>query len=99
MTSMDALHREWMKNPEYASEYEALRPEFELAAAIIDARAQAGLTQEELAARMQVKQPFVARLEGGARNTTMKTLHRIAEATGTELNITFRPVHNEPRSI
>ena len=89
MTTIDELHQEWMQNPDYVKEYEALRPEFELASAIIDARVKAGLTQEELAERMQVKQPFIARLEGGARNTTMKTLQRVAEATGTHLNISF----------
>ena len=91
MTDIEELRKEWMQDPEFVKEYEALRPEFELAGAIIDARAQAGMTQEQLAERMQVKQPFVARLESGTPNTTIKTLQRIAEATGSHLKVSFEP--------
>ena len=63
--------------------------EFELASAVIEARAVAGLTQEELADRMDAKQSLVARIESGEQSTTVKTLLRVAEATGTQLKITF----------
>jgi hypothetical protein len=46
------LHEKWMRtDPEYRKEYEALEEEFALAEAFIDARARAGLTQEEVAKR------------------------------------------------
>lgn len=45
-TTVDDLHKKWMKNPKYRREYEALEEEFSLAAALIEARARAGLTQE-----------------------------------------------------
>ena len=48
---VDDLHKKWMKDPEYRREYEALGEEFSLAAALIDARTRAGLTQEEVAKR------------------------------------------------
>lgn len=62
-------------------EYEALAPEFELARELIAARARAGLTQAELAARMGTTQSAIARLEGG-RLPSLRTLLRYAEATG-----------------
>jgi hypothetical protein len=37
--------REWRKDPEYAKAYNALEDEFSLAAAMIEARTDAGLTQ------------------------------------------------------
>lgn len=43
-TTVDDLHKEWMKNPKYRCEYEALEEEFSLAAALIEARARGGLT-------------------------------------------------------
>ena len=65
MTKLTDLHKKWMKDPEYRREYDALEEEFALASAIIEARSRAGLTQEELAARMETSQSAIARLESG----------------------------------
>jgi ribosome-binding protein aMBF1 (putative translation factor) len=92
MTDVRELHKTWMKEPGYKAAYEGMASEFAVAAAIIDARSKAGLSQEQLAERMKTKQPFVARLESGAQNTTLKTLQRFAEATGTRLKITFESI-------
>lgn len=89
MTQITELHNRWIDEPEYQKAYEAMAPEFEVASAVIAARKHAGLTQEELAQRMDAKQTLIARLESGAQNTTIKTLGRIAEATGTQLKISF----------
>lgn len=91
MTKISTLHQKWMEKPEYRQAYEAMAPEFELAAAIIAARTKAGLTQAELAERIGTKQPYVARLESGTTNPSHKTLERIAEATGSRLRIRFEP--------
>ena len=48
-TRVDDLHKEWMKNPKYRREYEALEEEFSLTAALIEARSRTGLTQEQVA--------------------------------------------------
>jgi transcriptional regulator with XRE-family HTH domain len=64
----------------------------ELAHAAISARAFAGLTQEQLAERMDTKQSVIARLEGGRPSPSIKTLRRLAAATGTRLRIAFEPL-------
>lgn len=81
--------RRWQKEPRYRRAYEALEDEFVFATALIDARAKAGLSQEELAARMDTSQQAVSRLEGGQGNPSIKTLQRFAKATGTRLRIRF----------
>lgn len=91
MTKVSALHKKWLDGAEYRQAYEAMAPEFALASAIITARRQAGLTQAELAERIGTKQPYVARLEAGTNNPSYKTLERIAEATGSRLQISFEP--------
>jgi transcriptional regulator with XRE-family HTH domain len=80
-----------MKDPAYRAEYEALEGEFSLASALIHARANAGLTQEQLAERMGTKQEVVARWEGGKVMPSTRTLARFAKATGTRLLINFAP--------
>ena len=89
MTLMRDLHKEWMKDPEYRREYEALDEEFAMNRALIDARVQAGLTQEQLAEKMETSQSTIARLEGGRAMPSGRTLARYAKATGTKLRISF----------
>jgi ribosome-binding protein aMBF1 (putative translation factor) len=92
LVSADELHAKWMKEPKYRKAYENLEEEFRLASALIEARARAGLTQEELAQRMNTKQAVIARLESGRTKPSTRTLERIAEATGHRLRISFEPL-------
>ena len=88
---VDALHKKWMKDRNYRREYEALGEMFSLAAALIEARARAGMTQEQVARRMKTTQAVIARLEGGGSKPSTRTLERYAKATGSRLKITFEP--------
>lgn len=88
---VDDLHKEWLKNPDYKREYDALEEEFSLTAALIEARSRAGLTQEEVAKRMQTSQAVIARLEGGGSMPSTRTLEKFAKATGSRLRIVFDP--------
>lgn len=90
-TTVDELHKNWMNNPKYQREYEALEGSFSLSAALIGARARAGLTQEQVAQRMKTTQAVVARLEGGRSMPSTRTLGKFAMATGTRLKISFEP--------
>ena len=78
-----------MKKAEYRHAHAALAPEFALARAVIQARVTAGLTQEQLAQRMDTTQSVIARLESGRTRPSTHTLERLATATGTRLKITF----------
>lgn len=96
MTKMKDLHTKWMKDADYRKEYDALEVEFALAQAVIEARVNAGLTQEELARRMDTSQSAIARLESGRMKPSARTLERFAKATGTHLRITFEPIGTAP---
>ena len=76
-----------MKKRGYAKAYAELDDEFALAGALIDARARAGLTQEQLAKRMQTTQTAIARLEGARSMPSSRTLEKFAAATGHKLRI------------
>lgn len=83
----DQLKQEWMKDPAFKAEYDALAPEFEIAAELVKARARAGLSQAEVARRMGTTQSVVARLESGQALPSTKTLLRFAEATGSRVHV------------
>ena len=89
MKKISALHKSWMKEPDYRKEYDALEAEFTLASAMIAARIRAGFTQEQLAQRMQTTQSTIARLESGRTVPSGRTLQRLATATGSRLRIAF----------
>lgn len=88
---LEELAKDWMKKPEFRAAYYALEDEFALAAALIRARGDAGLSQEQVAAAMGTTQAVVARLESGRIKPTTRTLERFAKATHTRLRISFEP--------
>ena len=89
MTQIKDLHANWFNDDDYRAAYDALADEFAFAAALIEARSRAGLTQAQLAERMQTTQSVVARLEGGHVMPGTRTLEKIAKATGSRLKISF----------
>lgn len=80
---------EWRKDPEFVAAYDAMEEEFALASALIKARAEAEMTQQQVADAMGTTQAVVARLEGGKRLPSTRTLERFAKATNTKLRISF----------
>jgi len=76
-----------LADPTVRAEYDALAPEFEIAAELVKARVRAGLSQSELAARMGTSQSAIARLESGQTLPSTKTLLRYANATGSKFHV------------
>ena len=78
-----------LARPEVRREYEGLKEEFEILDEILKARAEAGFTQAELAARIGTTQSAVARLETamGKHSPSIGTLKRYASALGYRLQV------------
>lgn len=82
---------EWLKDPAIKAAYDDLEDEFALASALIRARGEADMTQEQVAQAMGTTQAVVARLESGRVMPSTRTLKRFAAATGTKLRVSFEP--------
>jgi predicted transcriptional regulator len=80
---------EQMKDPEFAAEYEALQPEREYIRAMLSARNDMGLTQQQLAERCGIRQSNISRIENGTSSPTVATLQKIAAGMGKKLRIEF----------
>jgi ribosome-binding protein aMBF1 (putative translation factor) len=83
--------KQWKKEPKFVAAYDALEGEFALASALIKARAEADMTQEQVAEAMGTTQAVIARLESGRVLPSTRTLERFAKATRTRLQISFAP--------
>ncbi len=85
----ETVFADWQQDAAYRDAYQALAPEYDLAATLIAARSRAGLTQADLARRIGTSQSAIARLEGGRVRPSTRTLERIAAATGSRLKVTL----------
>ncbi len=97
--TLSQLREELLAEPGVRQAYEEQAPEYAIARAVIAARVHAGLSQAELAARMATSQPFVARLESGRTLPSLRTLLRVAEATGTVPEFHLRPRRAAARTV
>ncbi|MBS0350502.1 MAG: helix-turn-helix transcriptional regulator [Proteobacteria bacterium] len=95
----DQLIKKWHKDAKFQAAYDALAEEFDLFDQMLQARTEAGLTQEDVANRMGTQVPAVARLEssGGKHrhSPSIETLRKYAHAVGCELVIQLVRSHAE----
>ncbi len=90
----DVLARQ-LEDPEFRAEWERTAYARGVALWLVAYRAEHDLTQAQLAARLGMKQPQVARLEDGESEPRFATLQRIATALGEPLEIRLTPAgHN-----
>lgn len=91
MITLDEYKKEQMKDAEFAKEYNAMQPEFDVIRAIVKTRTVQNLTQKELADRTGINQADISKLENGTRNPSIGLLRRLAEGMGMTLKISFVP--------
>lgn len=85
MTSLSKLRERLLSSPEVKAEYDRLGPVYALVGTMVEARHEAGLTQEQLAARMGTTQSVVARLENAHHMPSLNLVTRYAAALGREV--------------
>jgi DNA-binding XRE family transcriptional regulator len=81
--------KEQLENPEFAAEWERQKPEREYIWAIVAARIEQNMTQEELAKKTGLRQSNISRIENGYCSPTVATLQQIAAGVGKTLHIEF----------
>ena len=85
--SLHNLKQRALENLEVKAEYEKLTEEFAFINQLLTMRSQGGLTQEEVAKRMQTQKSNISRLERGNSNPSWQTLVKYAHACGFELTL------------
>ena len=75
------------RDTEFAEDYDKGYQEFKLGAMLRQAREEAGLTQEELARRINTKKTAISRIENHAEDIKLSTLEKFVDALGKHLTI------------
>lgn len=75
------------RDPEFAENYEIGYADFKIGVILRQAREAAGLTQEEVAQKLQTKKSAISRIENHADDVRLSTIRRYAEAVGANFQI------------
>lgn len=89
--NLEELKKEHLSNPYVKAEYDALEPEFQVIRAMIEARREQHLTQQQLADQTGIDRADISKLENGNANPSLKLLKRLAEGLGMNVKIEFVP--------
>ena len=75
------------RNPEFANGFDTGYEQFKIGVLLKQAREEAGLTQEELAVRLDTKKSAISRIENHAEDIKLSTLEKFAHALGKHLRL------------
>ncbi len=89
MRTYNELKQQLLQNEEVKAEYERLEPEYQVVRALIAARQEQHLTQQELADITGIDRSDISKLENGSANPSLRTLKRLADGLGMQLQINF----------
>jgi ribosome-binding protein aMBF1 (putative translation factor) len=91
LESSDKVLARQLKDPTFRAEWERTAVARAVATRVIEYRAEHGVTQTELARRLGMKQPAVARLEAGEHTPSLDTLARLSSALNIDFHIRVTP--------
>jgi ribosome-binding protein aMBF1 (putative translation factor) len=84
--------KQLLKNSKFKKALEEVRPEYEIARAMVLARAKYGLTQKELAQKLKTQQSVISRVESAQTTASVSFLKRSAQVFGAKLKISFEGI-------
>lgn len=90
--NLSDYRKQQMQDPKFRAYAEQMQPFADLAKAVVGARIERNLTQQELSKLTGVAQSDISRLESCEGNPSLKTLIRIAEGMDMRLQVSFVPV-------
>lgn len=90
--NLSDYRKKQMQDSEFRAYAEQMQPFADLAKAVVGARIERNLTQQELSKLTGVAQSDISRLESCEGNPSLKTLIRIAEGMDMRLQVSFVPI-------
>lgn len=98
-TTVAAIDRRAKDDPDFAAAVEAELQAMRIEQELVALRAASGLSQRQLAAKLGVKQPVIAKLEAGrTRNVGLQTLVRAVKAMNGHIEVSITPGSRRTRT-
>lgn len=85
--SFDSMKEDLLKDQQFATEYDRLKPRYEAIEQIIRIRREQNMTQAELARRVGTQKSNISRLESGNYNPSLDFLIKVSDALGKSLTV------------
>ena len=97
-TNFDQYLGEQMKDPEFAASFEQAGEAWDIALQLTALREKAGLSQKEVARRLNTSQQHISRLESPSyKGQSLSNLRRLAGALNARVKVTFEPEPVRPK--
>jgi len=77
-------------DPEFSKGFDSGYESFRIGAILRQAREEAGLTQEQIAQKLNTKKSAISRMENHAEDIRLSTLEKFAEALGKRMEVSIR---------
>jgi DNA-binding XRE family transcriptional regulator len=77
-------------DPEFAEDFESGYSSFKIGVLLAEARIEAGMTQEELARRLNLHKSTIDSIENDAEDVGISTLEKYANALGKKLYVDIK---------
>jgi len=74
---------------EFAKDFDSGYQEFKIGEMLKQARIEAGLTQEDIAKKLNTKKSAISRIENHAKDIRLSTLENFANSVGKELKVSI----------
>lgn len=88
MSDLEAyIEKRKAKDPKFAKNFESGYQKFKIGAMLKLAREDSGLTQQQLAERLNTKKSAISRIENHAEDIRLSTLEKYAQAFGKTLRL------------
>jgi ribosome-binding protein aMBF1 (putative translation factor) len=95
----ELVAEEQLADPSFRAEWQRLAPAREFAASLLRYRAEQGLSQRALAAKLGISQPRVAKLESAEHNPEIDTIIRAVRRLGIEFALDVAPADRKPALV
>ncbi|WP_147612339.1 helix-turn-helix domain-containing protein [Treponema pectinovorum] len=87
LTLDDYISTKLKNDSEFSKEYNSGYDEFKIGVLLKELRLKSGMTQEELAEKLETKKSVISRMENHAEDIKLSTLQKIASVFGKKLNV------------
>lgn len=87
--TFNEVFKKLMADPKFKKEWDKSEPHYQLMSAIIRARIEKKLSQQQLAKKAKTTQAVISRIQNATVSPTLDLIQRIAEAMGKKLEIRF----------